>query len=805
MAAPSNNEEFLDLVRKSAVVESKRLEAYLEKIRAGGSLPAIPAKLAGLLVRDGILTHFQAEQFLQGRWRRFTIGKYKVLERIGTGGMGSVYLCEHKFMRRRAAVKVLPTAKASDPASLERFYREARAVAALDHPNIVRAYDIDQDDNLHFLVMEYVDGSSLQELVKKVGPLGPMRSAHYISQSALGLQHAHEAAGLVHRDIKPGNLLVDRTGTVKVLDMGLARFFNDEEDLLTKKYDENVLGTADYLAPEQALDSHSVDIRADIYSLGATFYFCLTGRTPFSEGTVAQKLIWHQTRQPKPIRALQPAVPEAMAAIIEKMMAKDPAHRYQTPLEVAEALAPWTETPIPPPDTKEMPQLSPAASPASAVESSAVSNVGPRTPPPGPATPAPPPSKPRRNWDLPGKPTAPPSKGPPPSFQAKEPITAPSVSAPVALSAEPKPFDNLGAPPKVVAAPKGQTGSGDNGVPKKPTPEPAEDEESLPWEKLAPDTQEMTAMSDTLPRSPRKPPIKRLPPQKHLPWDNLTRQQRIWISAVVGAVLFIFLVILLWLALSRDETTPPALPPKPAPHRLFVNKAGRNNEFTSIDSALARAKPGDHIVITDDVIEEQLTLNRKFDVTIEAEPGKVVEWRFPEAGGAGNHLLHVSGVRGLKLLGIAYDGRNKVDEIIEVSGNCPGLTMEDLSLKGFLRYGIVFANCAGTSSRPVILRNLQITNAEKQKEAALAFTVLPNIADPRVNEHIQVIDCHLNGTFRTPVAANPSALQSVIFVPDMAVAPPLPPPAKPTAKPPEKPPEKKPAEKPAPGKPPSLK
>ncbi|HLN31938.1 MAG TPA: protein kinase [Gemmataceae bacterium] len=801
MAAPSNNEEFLDLVRKSAVVESKRLDAYLEKIRAAGSLPATPAKLAGILVRDGILTHFQAEQFLQGRWRRFTIGKYKVLERIGTGGMGSVYLCEHKFMRRRAAVKVLPTAKASDPASLERFYREARAVAALDHPNIVRAYDIDQDDNLHFLVMEYVDGSSLQELVKKVGPLGPIRSAHYISQSALGLQHAHEAAGLVHRDIKPGNLLVDRTGTVKVLDMGLARFFNDEEDLLTKKYDENVLGTADYLAPEQALDSHSVDIRADIYSLGATFYFCLTGRTPFSEGTVAQKLIWHQTRQPKPIRALQPAVPEAMAAIIEKMMAKDPAHRYQTPLEVAEALAPWTETPIAPPDTKEMPQLSPAASPASTVEASAVSKAGPRTPPPGPATPAPAPSKPRRNWDLPGKPTAPPpSKGLPPSFQAKEPIAAPSVSAPVALSAQPKPFENLGAPPKVVAAPKGQTGPGDNGAPKKPAPQPAEDEESLPWEKLAPDTQEMSAMSDTLPRSPRKPPTKRQPPRKQLPWDNLTHQQLIWISAIVGGVIFALAVIAIWLwpGPSRDEIKPS--PPKPPSH-LLVNKAGRTNEFTSVDSALARARPGDHIVITDDMIEEQLTLNRKFDVTIEAPPGKLVEWRFPEAGGAGNHLLHVSGVRGLKLKGIAFDGRNKVDEIIEISGNCPDLRMEDLRLKGFKRYGIVFANCAGTSAKPVILRNLQINNTETVKEAALAFTVLPNIADPRVNEHIQVLNCQFNGAFRTPVVANASAFQSVTFDPEMAVAPPLPPPAKPPAKPPEK----KPAEKPPAGKPPAQK
>src|SRR5262249_32469577 len=135
----------------------------------------------------------------------------------------------------------------------------------------------------------------------------------------------------------------------------------DEDDILTKKYDENVLGTADYLAPEQALDSHSVDIRADIYSLGATFYFCLTGRTPFAEGTVAQKLIWHQTRQPKPIKSLRPEVPDGVLAIIDKMMAKDPAQRYQMPQGAAEALAPWTQTPIPPPPDEEMPQFSLAA------------------------------------------------------------------------------------------------------------------------------------------------------------------------------------------------------------------------------------------------------------------------------------------------------------------------------------------------------------------------------------------------------------------------------------------------------------
>src|SRR2546428_8829332 len=178
MAAQANTREFLELVRKSGVLEEKRLDSFLQKQQAAGVLPTEPGKLAGVFVHEGLLTRFQAEQIMLGKWRRFTIGKYRVLERLGSGGMGSVYLCEHKFMRRRVAVKVRPAAKAEDPSSLERFYREARAAAALDHPNIVRAYDIDQDDNLHFLVMEYVDGASLQELVKKHGPMEVLRAAH---------------------------------------------------------------------------------------------------------------------------------------------------------------------------------------------------------------------------------------------------------------------------------------------------------------------------------------------------------------------------------------------------------------------------------------------------------------------------------------------------------------------------------------------------------------------------------------------------------------------------------------------------
>jgi serine/threonine protein kinase len=286
-------------------------------------------------------------------------GKYRLLELLGVGGMGAVYLCEHVFMKRLVALKVLPQEKMSDPENVERFYREARAVAALNDPNIVRAYDLDQAEGLHFLVMEYVDGASLQEIVARFGPLDPTRAASYIAQAANGLQHAAELS-MVHRDIKPANLLLDRTGVVKILDMGLARFFADKHDNVTAKFDEKcILGTADYLAPEQAL-TNEVDTRADIYALGGTLYFLLTGQSPAPDGTIAQKLVFHQTQNPIPVEQLRPDVPPGLAALVRRMMAKDPAKRPQTPADVAEALAPWTDPYLPPPPEHEMPDLCPA-------------------------------------------------------------------------------------------------------------------------------------------------------------------------------------------------------------------------------------------------------------------------------------------------------------------------------------------------------------------------------------------------------------------------------------------------------------
>jgi serine/threonine protein kinase len=362
MPAPATVAEFLELVRKSGLVPEDKVEELLARHRATGTPPKVD-QAANQLVRDGQLTNFQSKQLRLGRYKRFTIGsKYRLLELIGAGGMGAVYLCEHTLMRRLVALKVLPVEKLDDPSNLDRFMREARAIAALDHPNIVRAYDIDQYDKLHFLVMEYVDGTSLQEIVGRYAldkrPFDPLRAAHYVAQAAVGMQHAHEL-GMVHRDIKPGNLLLDRTGVIKVLDMGLARFFNKQQDSVTEKYDDKcVLGTADYLAPEQAR-TNMVDVRADIYSLGGTLYFMLTGQTPFPEGTIAAKLVAHQTREPRPVEAVRSDVPAGVLAVLRKMMAKEPTDRYQEPIEVAEALAEWADHPIPPPPEREMPALCP--------------------------------------------------------------------------------------------------------------------------------------------------------------------------------------------------------------------------------------------------------------------------------------------------------------------------------------------------------------------------------------------------------------------------------------------------------------
>jgi serine/threonine protein kinase len=350
MPAPSTVDELVELIRKSQLLAPAKLDAYLTT--HPGPYES-PASLTERLQADGLLTAFHADQLMRGKYRGFFIGKYKVLDRIGMGGMGQVFLAEHLSMRRRAAIKVMPPEKTENQYSRERFYREARAAAQLDHPNLVRAFDVDQDGNVIFLVMEYVDGVNLQELVQRRGPLEPGRAAHYLWQAAAGLGFLADR-GLVHRDIKPANVLVDRNGVVKVLDLGLVRSEADSDDL-TRGEGVKILGTADYLAPEQALNCSRVDGRADIYSLGATGYFLLTGKAPFGGAKVAQKLIAHQSKAVTPVHEVRPGTPAGLSAVIARMLAKRPDDRYRSPAEVMAALEPWVADQPPPPTDQEMP------------------------------------------------------------------------------------------------------------------------------------------------------------------------------------------------------------------------------------------------------------------------------------------------------------------------------------------------------------------------------------------------------------------------------------------------------------------
>ena len=272
------------------------------------------------------------------------IGSYTILRLIGRGGMGAVYLAEHRLMRRKVALKVITAANLEHPGALARFHREALAVARLEHPNIVTAHDADQFADIHFLVMQYVDGHDLSTTVRKHGPLTVDMAMRCLMQAARGLEYAHQE-GVVHRDIKPSNLMVARNGVVKILDMGLARL---EQTLAeTSSGDRNltqagnIMGTIDYMAPEQALDAKDADQRADIYSLGCTFYYLLTGQKMYSGDTTLKRIMAHRINPNPTLRAAREDVPVWLEPIFQKMIAKDVADRYQSMTEVLTAMAPY--------------------------------------------------------------------------------------------------------------------------------------------------------------------------------------------------------------------------------------------------------------------------------------------------------------------------------------------------------------------------------------------------------------------------------------------------------------------------------
>jgi len=290
------------------------------------------------LVSEGKLTKYQAKAIYVGKARGLVLGQYAALERIGKGGMGLVLKARHRTMDRIVALKVLSANATDSPDAVSRFHREVRAAAKLSHPNIVTAHDASEHEGLHYLVMEFVDGKDLAEIVEEHGALPLDRAIDWIIQAAKGLEYAH-AQGVVHRDIKPANLLLDKEGTVKILDMGLAlmsRSIKTPDDETTDQLTSGglILGTCDYIAPEQADDAHEADQRSDIYSLGCTLYRLVTGDKPYKGNSVLKVLMAHKQAQIPSLCEARSDVPPQLDAVFQKMVAKNPDDRYQSAAEV---------------------------------------------------------------------------------------------------------------------------------------------------------------------------------------------------------------------------------------------------------------------------------------------------------------------------------------------------------------------------------------------------------------------------------------------------------------------------------------
>jgi len=345
---PESPDNFLDELARCGLLTSAQTEEFTLWAK---STNADVQAIARELNRRGWLTPFQIKEVYKGRWAGLTIGPFLLLELIGEGGMGRVYKALHTRLGRDVALKVIRKEKLSNPQTIRRFHQEIQAVAHLSHPNVVLAFDADQVNETNYLAMEYVEGIDLTKLVKARGPLPIPEACEYIRQGAIGLQHAFER-GLVHRDVKPSNFIVAKSGQVKVLDLGLAMLkeMPGGEEASRVTQEGFVLGTPDFLAPEQAKNPLAVDTRADVYALGATLFYLLTGKVPYDGASPTEKMIRHVSDPPPQLRVHRPEAPQQLDAIIQWMMAKRPEDRPQTPIQAAIALQPFC-----PPSTGSFP------------------------------------------------------------------------------------------------------------------------------------------------------------------------------------------------------------------------------------------------------------------------------------------------------------------------------------------------------------------------------------------------------------------------------------------------------------------
>ncbi|MFO1041967.1 MAG: protein kinase [Planctomycetaceae bacterium] len=326
-------EQFVKRLQESGLITDDSLKELLPPV----SSPKTAEELGRELIRQKKLTRFQAEQIYSGNGRSLTLGNYVILEKLGQGGMGVVLKAEHRRMKRVVALKVISPAAVKTPDAVKRFHREVEAAAKLTHPNLVIAFDADEANGAHFLVMEFIDGIDLAALVKKEGPLSIAKSLDCIRQAATGLEFAHQH-GVIHRDIKPANLLIDSSGKVKVLDLGLARIEGDASVQTELTTTGAVMGTVDYMAPEQALNTKSADARSDIYSLGISLWYLMTGKSAYEGDTMMAKLLAHRDAPIPTLRSVRSDVAQSVEDVFRRMVAKQPADRFQSMTQVREEL-----------------------------------------------------------------------------------------------------------------------------------------------------------------------------------------------------------------------------------------------------------------------------------------------------------------------------------------------------------------------------------------------------------------------------------------------------------------------------------